>query len=157
MRIVDLNNTDWSFQPFRGHSDLNHVCYGTASSIEVSSKLQFKAERYLCGGGSCLVKFEYLHSWNASYIAAAACDLYALNMTTREPDQLIDRVSIIPNKCGHENKDTVTGTVMCPHVLKLGHSVTDKEVFYSLQCRSLELGKLACIGSVELFIEDSYT
>ena len=103
------------------------------------------------------MKVEYLHSWDTSYIAAATCDLYAMNKDTKELVHLIDSISIVPNKYGHE---TVTGTYPRPHYLKIRSDseflkeATDESMsLLSVECRSKELGKLACIGAIGLSIK----
>jgi len=157
-QIIDKTNTHWSKITSRGHNDPDHTCYGTNSTAEVSSRLMFGFRDIMCKGGLCEVKVEYLHSWDTSYIAAATCDLYAKD--TKELVHLIDSVSIVPNKCGHHNEETVTGTYLCPHYLKirsdsefLQKASKTSQSLLSVECRSKELGKLACIGAVELFLK----
>lgn len=150
--IINPNNTHWSIQTFRGHNDRKHSCYGTNSTTEVSSSLIFFAYGPYCYGYLCKVSVEYLHSWDTSYIASSKCDLYSVDKNSKEKGSLIDSVSIFPNKCGHHGDRTVTGTYMCSHVLKLKY-VGEEGQYFSIECRSAEIGKLACIGGVEVFFD----
>jgi len=70
--------------------------------------------------------------------------------------KLVDSLSIVPNKCGHHHSKDVTGTYMCSHILhvKTLHIENQPQPF-SIQCKSKEVGKLACIGGVELFVDGS--
>jgi len=126
----------------------------------VSSRLIFEFKDSLGKGDSVEVQVEYLHSWDTSYIAAATCDLYTVNKDTRKLAHLIDSVSIVPNKCGNHNDETVTGTYICLHSLKirsnseiLKKTSKNNRSLLSVECRSKELGKLACIGAIELFLK----
>ena len=159
--IVDPSNTHWAFTTARGHSDQDHTCYGTNTTTELSSRLMFWFRDSLGKGGLAEVRVEYLHSWDTSYIAAATCDLYNVDIKTKTLKHLIDSVSILPNKCGHHNEETVTGTYVRPHFLKirpdsefLKDSTAGSTSMLSVECRSKELGKLACIGAVELLVKD---
>ena len=100
------------------------------------------------------MKIDYLHSWDTSYIAAATCDLYAVNSKDTSK-VLMDSISIDPNKCGHHKNQAVTGTYICPHVVSVKYKPVGYNQFMSLECHSKEIGKSACIGGLELFLEDS--
>ena len=152
--LLNASNEHWSFISARGHPDGKHICYGTNSSTEASSQISIGVRGAQCNGGLCKLKIQYLHSWDTTYIAHSICELYTVDSNTNHLMKLVDSVSIVPNKCGRHHSIDVTGTYMCSHILHV-KKVLNEDQQFSIQCKSKELGKLACIGEVELFVSES--
>ena len=141
----------------RGHPDSAHTCYGTTATTgaDTTSHFLLDSQPHFCRGGFCSVAVEYLHSWDTSYVASATCQLFTVDQhkNTMLAPQLVSRVDIIPNKCGHlnNNAEDVHGTFLCRHILKVG-IISQDAAHLLVECQNKEPEKLACIGSIEFFV-----
>lgn len=85
----------WAFTKLQRHEhDETHICYGSFSSNQ-PSLMVMPLQNQICQKTSnypCVVEFEYVHSWNQSYIAMATCDLYSISAS--EDLELVLRKSI---------------------------------------------------------------
>ena len=144
------------------HADGLHVCYGSTTSNATASliipiKLAPRINVY-----DIAISFDYLHSWNTSYIANSQCSLYSLKGNLpdiKEDKTLIQSVDVTSNVCLSK---TVTYTGHCSHVINLPphplynkpisnhHNIKEDFEYYLLECTNMEDKKLACLSTVQI-------
>ena len=152
LKKIVVHNDQWHIQDTRYHADDAHVCYGThhayvPSTLHIPVSVTTKIEPHLA------ISFDYIHSWNTSYIANSICTLYKLDED--DPNSsgvLIHSINITSNIC--EGR-ALHYTGPCPHQINLPLPEMQRLVdYYTLQCHSIEQDKLACISTVKIIASE---